>query len=126
MRVLAIDLSASTGPAYVNCIDGAKLVIAEIHRFRNKRVRGACHLYSDVPRLKAKHGLPVADSQHADRSSVGIDTTKVVEATSRIFWVAKLIGEPREVSLRDVQEIVNLEGEKEAEKHRQRLLRNAL
>ena len=48
---LAIDLGASSGRAVVGALDGPRMVMQEVHRFRTPLVEEAGHLYWDIEAL---------------------------------------------------------------------------
>ena len=76
LKLLAIDLGASSGRVMLGRYDGDTLSIEEIHRFDNTPVQIAGHLYWDVPRLfhEMKQGIQKAYREHGQLESISIDT----------------------------------------------------
>ncbi len=72
---LAIDLGAESGRAVVGCLDGKRLSLHEVRRFRNGPVRVAGHLHWDVLRLfeEIQNGLAQAARQFGEIASLGVD-----------------------------------------------------
>ena len=74
-RVLCFDLGASSGRAILAELDGGKLILREIHRFKNRGVPVCGTLYWDVLALlgEIRTGLKKA-AKAGGFESVGIDT----------------------------------------------------
>lgn len=72
VRLLATDLGAESGRTVVGSFDGERLILEEVHRFRNQPVEVAGTLHWDVLRLYAEmlDGIRAAGRV----ASVGIDT----------------------------------------------------
>ncbi len=75
-NLLAFDLGAESGRAVVGRFDGKQLSLHEAHRFPNRSVWVAGHLYWDVLRLfdEIQNGLALAARQFGEIASVGVDT----------------------------------------------------
>jgi rhamnulokinase len=74
---LAIDLGAESGRAIVGTFDGARLDLAELHRFPNIPVRLHDGLHWDVLRLwhEIKEAVRLAARQYGPAlASIGLDT----------------------------------------------------
>ncbi len=73
MKMLAIDVGASSGRAILGELDGGRLSLKEIHRFKNEMVDKDGHKHWDIHRL---HGEALASLKKAgpEAESVGIDT----------------------------------------------------
>ncbi|MBY3619886.1 rhamnulokinase [Acinetobacter sp. CUI P1] len=76
MKLLAIDLGASSGRVMLGIYDGDRLQMEEIHRFENTPVQINGHLYWDVLRLfhEMKQGVQKAFRQHGELTSLSVDT----------------------------------------------------
>lgn len=77
--MLAFDLGASSGRAYIGDINNGRLKIEEIHRFPNDPVRIGSHFYWDILRLfhEIKQGILKAKNEGIKIESIGIDTWAV-------------------------------------------------
>ncbi len=76
-KFLAFDLGAESGRAIIGILDGEKIMLEEIHRFRNRQLKTGNGIYWDVPYLfsEIKKGLSLAVLKgHKDIRSIGIDT----------------------------------------------------
>ena len=92
---LAIDLGAESGRAILGTFDGARLDLAELHRFPNIPVRLHDGLHWDVLRLwhEIKEAVQLAARQHGQSlASVGLDTWGVDFAL--LDRAGALIGNP--------------------------------
>jgi rhamnulokinase len=92
---LAIDLGAESGRAIMGAFDGARLELAELHRFPNIPVRLHDGLHWDVLRLwhEIKDAIRLAARQHGSGLvSVGLDTWGVDFAL--LDRAGALIGNP--------------------------------
>jgi rhamnulokinase len=76
---LAIDLGASSGRAVVGTLDGAKMRMEEVHRFRTPLVEEAGHLFWDVETLfdEVRRSLILAADATPHVRSVSIDSWAV-------------------------------------------------
>jgi len=76
IKLLAIDLGASSGRVMLGIYDGDRLQMEEIHRFENTPVQINGHLYWDVLRLfhEMKQGVQKAFRQHGELTSLSVDT----------------------------------------------------
>ncbi|MEK4235604.1 rhamnulokinase [Paenibacillus sp. FSL H7-0714] len=76
IKLLAIDLGASSGRVMLGIYDGDKLQMEEIHRFENTPVQVNGHLYWDTLRLfhEMKQGVQKAFRQHGELTSLSVDT----------------------------------------------------
>jgi rhamnulokinase len=76
---LAIDLGASSGRAVVGSLDGARMRMDEVHRFRTPLVEESGHLYWDIEALFAEvqRSLIYAASATPHLRSVSIDSWAV-------------------------------------------------
>lgn len=77
MKVLAIDLGASSGRGIVGRFDGSRLALDEIHRFSNDPVNVCGRWHWDILRIffEIKNALlKCAQSDDRDIVSLGIDT----------------------------------------------------
>lgn len=76
IKLLAIDLGASSGRVMLGIYDGDKLQMEEIHRFENTPVQVNGHLYWDTLRLfhEMKQGVQKAFRQHGALASLSVDT----------------------------------------------------
>jgi rhamnulokinase len=76
---LAIDLGASSGRAVVGRLDGPRMRMDEVHRFRTPLVEESGHLYWDIEALFAEvqTSLIHAASANPDLRSVSIDSWAV-------------------------------------------------
>lgn len=77
LKMLAVDLGASSGRAMLGTFDGSKIALEEVHRFSNDPVRIRSSLYWDVLRLLHEIQLGIARCIHTGHSgiaSLGIDT----------------------------------------------------
>jgi rhamnulokinase len=72
MKLLAIDIGASSGRGIVGELNGEKLTLSEVHRFENHPVDIDGHKHWDLARLRGE--LLACLSQAPDAVSVGIDT----------------------------------------------------
>lgn len=77
LKMLAIDLGASSGRGIVGSFDGKKIALEEIHRFSNDVVNVGGSLYWDMLRLfqEIKQAIRTcALSENKDIKSIAIDT----------------------------------------------------
>ena len=76
---LAIDLGASSGRAVVGTLDGARMRMTEVHRFRTPLVEDDGHLYWDAEALwaEARTGLARALEAAPTLRSVSVDSWAV-------------------------------------------------
>src|SRR5438128_1450884 len=76
---LAIDLGASSGRAVVGTLDGDRMRMHEVHRFRTPLVEESGHLYWDIDALfsEVQRSLTNAVSATPHLSSVSIDSWAV-------------------------------------------------
>ncbi|OMD36429.1 rhamnulokinase [Paenibacillus odorifer] len=76
IKLLAIDLGASSGRVMLGIYDGDRLQMEEIHRFENTPVQINGHLYWDTLRLfhEMKQGVQKAFRQHGELTSLSVDT----------------------------------------------------
>ena len=76
---LAIDLGASSGRAVVGVLDGARMRMEEVHRFRTPLIEDGRHLYWDIEALFAEvqRSLIEAVKVVPDLYSVSIDSWAV-------------------------------------------------
>lgn len=74
-NVLAIDIGASSGKAFLGSFDGERISVNEVHRFENTPVKKGKILYWDLDSLfgEIKRGIEKAAKLHGFKS-VGIDT----------------------------------------------------
>ena len=70
--MMALDLGAESGRAMLGRFDGTRLVLEELHRFRNIPVRLDTHLHWDFPRL-FDEGLTGMLKAAPDVDSLGVD-----------------------------------------------------
>lgn len=73
---LAADFGAGSGRVIAGTLHRGKLVLEEIHRFANRRVKLGQHIYWDLPMLYAEmlEGLRKSAARYSDIVSIGIDT----------------------------------------------------
>lgn len=76
IKLLAMDLGASSGRVMLGIFDGNTLRIEEIHRFANTPVHIGAHLYWDVLKLfhEMKKGIQRAYRAHGQLVSLSVDT----------------------------------------------------
>ena len=75
---LAIDLGASSGRAVVGALDGARMQMEEVHRFRTPLIEESGHLYWDIEGLFDEVQKSLIDAANvADLQSVSIDSWAV-------------------------------------------------
>jgi len=77
LKMLAIDLGASSGRGIVGKFDGEKISLEEVHRFTNDPVNIGGHLYWDTLKLftEIKQAISTcALSENKDIRSISIDT----------------------------------------------------
>ncbi|MEK4464904.1 rhamnulokinase family protein [Paenibacillus sp. FSL H8-0315] len=76
IKLLAMDLGASSGRVMLGLYDGNTLRIEEIHRFANTPVYVGGHLYWDVLKLfhEMKKGIQRAYRAHGKLRSLSVDT----------------------------------------------------
>ncbi|MBT2288719.1 rhamnulokinase [Paenibacillus albidus] len=76
VKLLAVDLGASSGRVMLGAYDGERISVEEIHRFANIPVKASGHLYWDVLRLfhEMKHGIRQAFREHGELLSLSVDT----------------------------------------------------
>ena len=73
MKLLAIDIGASSGRGILGELDGGKLTLSEVHRFENHPVEIDGHKHWDIGRLRDELLASLAKAD-PDVESVGIDT----------------------------------------------------
>ncbi len=73
MKLLAIDLGASSGRAILGELNGKKLSLTEVHRFANEMIERGGHKHWDVHRLR-REMLTALRKTGPGVESVGIDT----------------------------------------------------
>ncbi len=90
----AVDLGAESGRVVVGRLDGQRLSLREVHRFRNGPVRVAGHLLWDVLRVHEEilAGLSAAAADGSGLASVGVDTWGVDHAL--LDRTGALLGNP--------------------------------
>lgn len=77
---LAADFGGGSGRIYsgkiIDCASGKRLIIREVHRFRNRIVKIGSYLYWDFPALfdEMKIGLAKSANQETNIVSIGIDS----------------------------------------------------
>ncbi|MEK4047879.1 rhamnulokinase family protein [Paenibacillus sp. FSL H8-0048] len=76
IRLLAIDLGASSGRVMLGSYSNGKVTVEEIHRFPNGPVEVNGHLHWDVQRLleEIKQGIAAAAAQYSPLHSLSVDT----------------------------------------------------
>lgn len=76
IKLLAMDLGASSGRVMLGLYDGDTLRIEEIHRFANSPIQLKGHLHWDVERLfqEMKKGIQIAYRTHGQLMSLSVDT----------------------------------------------------
>lgn len=76
IRLLAIDLGASSGRVMLGCYRDGKVTVEEIHRFPNGPVEVNGHLHWDVQRLleEIKQGIAAAAASYGPLHSLSVDT----------------------------------------------------
>lgn len=77
LKMLAIDLGASSGRGIVGAFDGKKITLEEVHRFSNDPVNLNGGLYWDTLRLFSDIKTAIRNcalSDHKDIKSISIDT----------------------------------------------------
>ncbi|WP_019911724.1 rhamnulokinase [Paenibacillus sp. HW567] len=76
IRLLAVDLGASSGRVMLGTYDGNSIVAEELHRFANTPVQEGGHLYWNVAALlqEIKHGLKLAIQAYGEIASLSVDT----------------------------------------------------
>ncbi|MFD1905372.1 rhamnulokinase family protein [Paenibacillus rhizoplanae] len=76
IRLLAIDLGASSGRVMLGSYRDGKVTVEEIHRFPNGPVEVNGHLHWDVQRLlqEIKHGIAAAVASYGPLHSLSVDT----------------------------------------------------
>ncbi|WP_339249651.1 rhamnulokinase family protein [Paenibacillus sp. FSL P2-0136] len=76
IRLLAIDLGASSGRVMLGCYRDGKVTVEEIHRFPNGPVEVNGHLHWDVQRLleEIKQGIAAAAAKYGPLRSLSVDT----------------------------------------------------
>jgi rhamnulokinase len=76
---LAIDLGASSGRAVIGMLEGDRMVMREVHRFRTPLVEDGAHLYWDVDALwrEIKLALRVALDETPQLRSMSVDSWAV-------------------------------------------------
>ena len=73
MKLLAIDLGASSGRAILGDLSGDRMSLKEVHRFKNEMVEKDGHKYWDIERLRGEL-LTSLKNAGREAESVGIDT----------------------------------------------------
>ncbi len=73
---LAVDIGASSGRLIVGMIKDNKLVLEEVHRFKNSMTYDGDHYHWDIDHLfeEIKTGLKDLDKGNCNYESIGIDT----------------------------------------------------
>ncbi|MBR3893730.1 MAG: rhamnulokinase [Clostridia bacterium] len=76
LKMLAIDLGASSGRGIVGCFDGEKITLRENHRFSNDPVIVNGRMYWDILRIfhEIKQSITKTVLEGDDVSTIGIDT----------------------------------------------------
>ncbi|AIQ54374.1 rhamnulokinase [Paenibacillus sp. FSL R7-0331] len=76
IKLLAVDLGASSGRVMLGLYDGKRIEVEEVHRFANQPVELHGHLYWDVLQLfhEIKRGIRKAAREHGTLTSVSVDT----------------------------------------------------
>ncbi|WP_340025334.1 rhamnulokinase family protein [Paenibacillus sp. FSL K6-1096] len=76
IKLLAMDLGASSGRVMLGSYDGERIAVEEIHRFPNQPVQLQGHLYWDVLRLfhEMKQGIRQAAKVQGTIASLSVDT----------------------------------------------------
>ncbi|WP_405115182.1 rhamnulokinase family protein [Paenibacillus sp. FSL K6-1217] len=76
IRLLAVDLGASSGRVMLGSYRDGKVAVEEIHRFPNGAVEMNGHLHWDVHRLlqEIKHGIAAAAARYGPLHSLSVDT----------------------------------------------------
>ena len=76
LKMLAIDLGASSGRGIVGAFDGKKLTLRENHRFSNDPVITNGRMYWDILRIfhEIKQSITKTVQEKDNISSIGIDT----------------------------------------------------
>ena len=76
IRLLAIDLGASSGRVMLGSYTDGKVTVEEIHRFPNGPVEVDGHLHWDVQRLleEIKQGIAAAAAKYGPLHSLSVDT----------------------------------------------------
>jgi len=76
IKLLAIDLGASSGRVILGSYDGKSIRAEEIHRFANKPVQIGGHLHWNVLELfhEMKQGIKIACRDHGQPASLSVDT----------------------------------------------------
>ena len=77
LKMLALDLGASSGRGIVGCFDGKRITLEEVHRFNNDPVTLSGGLYWDILRLYQDIKAAIQNcslSGHKDIQSISIDT----------------------------------------------------
>ena len=73
MKLLAIDVGASSGRAIQGGLDGGKLSMKEVHRFKNAMIEVDGHKHWDIHALRAEM-LACLTNADDDVEAIGIDT----------------------------------------------------
>jgi len=73
MKLLALDMGASSGRGIVADLDGGRLTLEEVHRFENGMIERDGHRHWDVPRLRGEL-LTALRKAGPDVASAGIET----------------------------------------------------
>ena len=73
MKLLAIDIGASSGRAILGELDGGKLSMREVHRFKNGMIDKDGHKYWDIDALRSEM-LACLTNADDDVDAIGIDT----------------------------------------------------
>ena len=77
IKMLAIDLGASSGRGIIGTFDGEKITLEENHRFPNEPVMVAGQFTWDIVRILHEIKTSIrkcANSEDRDIASIGIDT----------------------------------------------------
>lgn len=88
----AIDLGATSGRVIVGTLDKGRLVLDEVHRFRNGFEVLGPHCYWNLPGLFAevRRGLELARAKHPRLAACGVDTwgcdTALVDKRGRLVF----------------------------------------
>ena len=77
LKMLAIDLGASSGRGIVGKFDGSKITLEEVHRFTNDPVNLNGNLYWDMLKLFTEIKQAISNcvlGENKDIKSISIDT----------------------------------------------------
>ena len=96
LKMLAIDLGASSGRGIVGKFDGSKISLEEVHRFTNDPVNIGGHLYWDTLKLFTEIKQAISScalSENKDIRSISIDTWGV--DFGLLDGMGQMIGNPK-------------------------------